>query len=1121
MIRSLLIGSLCLLMVGPVNGQSDNLRDLRRQQQVQERAQSLTRQLVSQVLDLQASQLRQNGLTEAPIYQDIEQMSNNLDELIQNEMQGVVKYLVDAQQQTGDGRLASLRNAREEVRKVMLTLMAERQRLYRRLRLAKLHALVRELITKQESITLATRQLPQLPEDSRDESVLASTSNQADTETLFQHLEFVLMDIRGWGGSLASSAISAQQVLETEGAPDAVASAVAALRTARFDEAVQHQVRFTTALYKILDDLEQAQGLADRNLESTVQAIEKMKQDQQQLRNETKQSDLSPDSADLLSQKQERIQATLEKMADQAKTEKSQNAPLENATEAAQQAVAELFEGDKDDALAQQDEVLEQLDQLSDQIKQMSTIPQDLSADERREEIAALEEAQEELAAALEKQVEAEANHRQQPEETSQLAKDFDQSSEQIDKALQTENLPQSVKPMIADAKSQATKAATTAKQQPDDRPAETQQAVRKAKSATEQALENVASELADSKRRQLATQIGELARAAEALDRAAAAQQEVARQAAKLANNPENDTPESRKSMATTQKDIQAVADRAAEGTKQTAPAAAKSLAEAKQATETASKQAQKLASSQNNPDSNAKQARKLHDDSRSAQKSLSNAAKALREEAKKAAMQLADTAGDQLDQIDSVDSALQDTKSQTADASDQAPSSAPSLDQLAHQAGMISPEAAAQIRQATTPANTSLPQDGGTQPQTDSPAANDTTKSAVKSPEKAVQQARAELAGRRQPIAEDQQAAQQLASLLEDISGAGEKIQELSEKLASTTNQAKAASAESNPMPNAATGNESPMENPIGDSPMHSGTSADLAAESSEIARQLANSMRKFAGSQREATQLASQAAQQRDIANQPVRDALQTASRLPVPNITPPTAEATAAEMSGDASPMNAESPNASEMASAESSPESSAAASGSPAGSQSPASGSPPPSTPSTEMGNSVVSQTPQITAQALAGEEAMETLWDHLPELLADANSEGQQVATIDPLGMSAPASAMLDNPTSQQPSSPTDALAQNSEQSTGASSQESSTPPGASDQATDSSESNPDQSPAASGTSNSNPDARSFERKPWFTKLPPGVQNSIRASVRRNPPPGYEERLRRYFQSVN
>ena len=44
---------------------------------------------------------------------------------------------------------------------------------------------------------------------------------------------------------------------------------------------------------------------------------------------------------------------------------------------------------------------------------------------------------------------------------------------------------------------------------------------------------------------------------------------------------------------------------------------------------------------------------------------------------------------------------------------------------------------------------------------------------------------------------------------------------------------------------------------------------------------------------------------------------------------------------------------------------------------------------------------------------------------------------------------------------------------------------------------------------------------RRVESEPWFTKLPPEVQQAIRAATRSRPPPGYEERLKRYFGSID
>jgi hypothetical protein len=58
-----------------------------------------------------------------------------------------------------------------------------------------------------------------------------------------------------------------------------------------------------------------------------------------------------------------------------------------------------------------------------------------------------------------------------------------------------------------------------------------------------------------------------------------------------------------------------------------------------------------------------------------------------------------------------------------------------------------------------------------------------------------------------------------------------------------------------------------------------------------------------------------------------------------------------------------------------------------------------------------------------------------------------------------------------------------------------------------------------------SRTADSDTDAetklRMFEEEPWFAKLPPTLRKAIQARVRRRPPRGYEEWLRRYFESID
>lgn len=1279
MIRSIfasLILSLVMtasMVLPPVaTAQDTDVSQLRRKQYIQQQAQALTRQLVSQVLDLQAAQLKQNGLTEVPIYNDILQMRENLDELISNEMQGVVQKLILAQEVQGKERVTAITEARDEVRKVLLTLMAERQRLYRRMRLARLNAQVRELIAVQETVSTQTRGLPQLPMESRDAAALANLSRQTDAIMMFHHLEEALLDMRSWGGSLANSAIAGQQILKEENASEEVQGALTSIREGRYSGASVHQDAFVAALYRILEDLQKAQGLADNSLESAMNEIEKLKDEQETVKEETSNSELTPEKADELSQKQESIQKKLEELAKEMTSQPENVEQLEEASEAAAEAVAELFEADQEAAVEKQDEVLANLETLKEQLIEQAVPPNIASADEREEQIAALEEAQQDLENALEKQTAAEEQFEKNPDNADAVAQMQQEAKQALDEAANTENLPDAVKPMIAEAKASANEAAAAAEEATSDNQEETAQAQEEATDATRQALENVASTLADAKRQQLATKIGELARAAEALDRAAAAQQEITRDAAKVANDPEQGQNQDMEALAETQSDIAAVANRVAEGTENTAPQAADALKQAQDQIDKASDAAKQMAKPQQSPEATGKQAQELQTQSREAQQKLTEAAKALREAAKEAANQLAETAGEQLDQIDNVDEALGSMPQQQDPAAAQA-----QMEALANEAGMISPEAAARLRkqpenaagqnelamndagpqsspmnagqpegnqeassdanageegnaaeQANAGEDSGSPMNGetdnqpensgdaqspmanspmGTDSQTpmgnspmgsdsqapmgdspmngdsqtpmgnnpmgsdsqtpmgDSPMGSDAQSPMGSSPmngdaqaptptpqqmQEQVQQARAELAGRRQPIAADKRAAEEIANLLDNLADSSERIQELSEQF--MANNAEAAAAEGN-MGESSEGGE---EGSAGEQPMQTGENvADNAADSASegeagseasenpIASQLAESMRQFANSQRQATQLAANAAQQGQIANQPVREALHTASRLPVPmspmNNAPAEgamgepADASGAPEPGDLAGQPGEASPPGEAGQESGSP--AQPSQGSPmSGSQPPQSGSPsqmasqqspsqgsPGQPPSTEMGNSMVSPTPQVTAQALAGAEVMESLWDQMPELIADGQTEGNEVASIDPLGMAAPASAMLDNPNASQPASPTDAMAQNAMQGQPTNSQPSNSQASTSTEATDGKEAHEGESASTGVTSNSNPAARSFEKEPWFTKLPPGVQQSIRASVRRSPPPGYEERLRRYFENVD
>jgi hypothetical protein len=44
---------------------------------------------------------------------------------------------------------------------------------------------------------------------------------------------------------------------------------------------------------------------------------------------------------------------------------------------------------------------------------------------------------------------------------------------------------------------------------------------------------------------------------------------------------------------------------------------------------------------------------------------------------------------------------------------------------------------------------------------------------------------------------------------------------------------------------------------------------------------------------------------------------------------------------------------------------------------------------------------------------------------------------------------------------------------------------------------------------------------KTFQQEPWFAKLPPALQKALLGRSRTRAPRGYEERLRRYFESID
>ena len=70
---------------------------LRNKQDAQQRARLMTKELITNVLDIQIQQLEENGLEEMTLFKDIKSMRGNIDVLVEAQMSQVVEVLTKAQ----------------------------------------------------------------------------------------------------------------------------------------------------------------------------------------------------------------------------------------------------------------------------------------------------------------------------------------------------------------------------------------------------------------------------------------------------------------------------------------------------------------------------------------------------------------------------------------------------------------------------------------------------------------------------------------------------------------------------------------------------------------------------------------------------------------------------------------------------------------------------------------------------------------------------------------------------------------------------------------------------------------------------------------------------------------
>ena len=193
---------------------AEDRESLRQKQQLHDKARVLARELVTSVLDVQLRQLRENGLENEQVFGDIREMRSHIDRLVKDQMESVVELLVKAQEGSQAERLQNFNEARDKTREVVVQLMSERQRLYRRLQIAKLSAQVQQLISMETKVYNTTRALPDQPKEQRETRLVNTLGDQDDIRAIFGQLVDTLKDLTGWSGSVAAGASDGLRLLK-------------------------------------------------------------------------------------------------------------------------------------------------------------------------------------------------------------------------------------------------------------------------------------------------------------------------------------------------------------------------------------------------------------------------------------------------------------------------------------------------------------------------------------------------------------------------------------------------------------------------------------------------------------------------------------------------------------------------------------------------------------------------------------------------------------------------------------------------------------------------------------------------------------------------------------------
>jgi hypothetical protein len=243
----------CLLFAtlsAPV-GAADAERDaeaILRQRDSQGRARRLMGELLDGVLQSHMRQLEENGLSHVPLYKDLTALRGRTEELVKKEMTEAVELLSKAAAAGKDERTGLYKAAQDKMHEILLRVLAERERLRLRRQLGDLIDQVQLLTRRQQAIRRDTLALS----DESVRAIAAAIQSQKAVQLLGASLQKALKTAAEDPGDLGALAADAERALRKEDVPAAITQAVAQLTASEFVNAAGSQQKVLDGLQKVM-----------------------------------------------------------------------------------------------------------------------------------------------------------------------------------------------------------------------------------------------------------------------------------------------------------------------------------------------------------------------------------------------------------------------------------------------------------------------------------------------------------------------------------------------------------------------------------------------------------------------------------------------------------------------------------------------------------------------------------------------------------------------------------------------------------------------------------------------------------------------------------------------------